>query len=161
MPLPLPLMRAVALAVGIAGLAVPVTAGSQQAEGVLTIDVGNVRVARGTVHIDICPQAQFLKDNCPWAADAPAQVGVTRLVVRHLPPGRYAAQAFLDENNNKEVDRALFGIPEEGVGFSNDAKIGFGPPKFADAVFTFNGPSQAIRFNLRYFLGAKGPPTKR
>jgi hypothetical protein len=75
--------------------------------------------------------------------------------------GPYAAQAFLDENNNKEVDRALFGIPKEGVGFSNDAKIGFGPPKFADAVFTFNGPSQAIRFNLRYFLGAKGPPARR
>ena len=40
--------------------------------------------------------------------------------------GRYAVQAFLDENGNGEVDRALFGIPKEGVGFSNDAKIRLG-----------------------------------
>lgn len=123
------------------------------------MEVGNVR-AKGNVHVDICPEALFLKDDCPYTADAPAQVGMTRLVVRGLPPGRYAAQAFLDENRNGKVDRALFGIPKEGVGFSNDARISFGPPKFADAVFTHAGATQTIRFNLRYFLGPKGPSPK-
>jgi uncharacterized protein (DUF2141 family) len=80
--------------------------------------------------------------------------------VHGVPAGRYAAQVFLDENKNGKVDRALFGIPKEGVGFSNDARISLGPPKWADAVFTNTGAAQTIRLNLRYFMGAKGPPGK-
>jgi uncharacterized protein (DUF2141 family) len=128
--------------------------------GVLTIDVGNVRIAKGNVHVDVCPEAQFLKDNCPWAANAQARLGDTRVTVANLPAGRYAVQAFLDENGNGEVDRALFGIPKEGVGFSNDAKIRLGPPKFAEAVFAFDGNARTIRLNLRYFMGAKGPSAR-
>lgn len=126
-------------------------------DGVLTIDVGNVRVAKGRVHVDLCPQDRFLKDDCPFSADAPAVQGVTRVLLRSVPAGRYAAQAYLDENGNGKVDRALFGIPKEGVGFSNDARITLGPPKFADAVFVYDGGVQTIRLGLRYFLGAKGP----
>jgi uncharacterized protein (DUF2141 family) len=135
-------------------------AGGTDARGVLTIDVGNVRVAKGNVHVDVCPEAQFLKDNCPWAGNARARLGDTRVTVANLPAGRYAVQAFLDENGNGEVDRALFGIPKEGVGFSNDAKIRLGPPKFAEAVFAFDGNARTIRLNLRYFMGAQGPSAR-
>lgn len=124
----------------------------------LTINVGNVRTAKGMVHVDICPQANFLKDDCPYSAQAPARLGTTQVIVHDLPPGQYAAQAFLDENGNTKVDRALFGIPKEGVGFSNDARIVFGPPSWTNAVFAFNGPNATIGFSLRYFLGPKGPP---
>lgn len=128
--------------------------------GVLTIDVGNVRIAKGNVHVDVCPEALFLKDNCPWTGNARARLGDTRVTVTNLPAGRYAVQAFLDENSNGEVDRALFGIPKEGVGFSNDAKIRLGPPKFAEAAFEFDGNARSIRLNLRYFLGAQGPSAR-
>ena len=129
-------------------------------QGILMIDVGNVRVAKGVVHVDVCPEAQFLKDNCPWSGNARARLGDTRVTVTSLPAGRYAVQAFLDENGNGEVDRALFGVPKEGVGFSNDAKIRLGPPKFAEAAFAFDGNARTIRLNLRYFLGAQGPSAR-
>ena len=129
-------------------------------QGILTIDVGNVRIAKGNVHVDVCPEAQFLKDNCPWMGNSRAKLGDTRVTVANLPAGRYAVQAFLDENGNGEVDRALFGIPKEGVGFSNDAKIRLGPPKFAEAAFAFDGNARTIRFNLRYFMGAQGPSAR-
>lgn len=125
--------------------------------GTLTVRIGNVRNANGVVHVDICPQAQFLGDNCIYVGDAPAQAGVTIVTVHGLPAGRYAAQVFQDENRNHKVDRALFGIPKEGVGFSNDARIGLGPPKWADAVFDFKGEAQTISLKMRYFLGASGP----
>ena len=131
------------------------------APGTLTVEVNNVRAAKGRVHVDICPEAKFLKDDCPWSADAPARLGVTRVTVAGLPAGRYAAQAYLDENANGKVDRALFGIPKEGIGFSNDAKIRLGPPKFDEAAFTFDGGTQSIRLGLRYFMGPKGPPAAR
>jgi uncharacterized protein (DUF2141 family) len=127
----------------------------------LTVEVNNVRVGKGIVHVDICPEALFLEEECPYKADAPAQIGLTRVTVHGVPAGRYAAQVFLDENRNGKVDRALFGIPKEGVGFSNDAPIRMSPPKWADAVFTYGGAAQTIRLNLRYFLGAKGPPEKK
>lgn len=139
------------------GLAPFLLATSTPGSGVLTIDVGNIRIAKGRVHVDICPERLFLTDDCPFSGDAPAKAGVTRVTVRAIPAGRYAVQAFLDENSNGKVDRALFGIPKEGVGFSNDAKIGLGPPKFSDAVFSYDGGDHTIHFNLRYFLGAKGP----
>lgn len=133
----------------------------QPAPGTLVVEVQNIRVAKGIVHVDVCPEKQYLGDGCTWAASAPAQFGVTRVTITNLPPGRYAAQAFLDENKNDKVDQALFGIPKEGVGFSNDAKIGFGPPSFKATAFQYDGSPGIIRFKLRYFMGAKGPSPAR
>ena len=124
----------------------------------LTIDVDNVRNAAGHVRIDVCPEAKFLKDDCPWSASAQATPGTTRVTVPDLPPGRYAVQAYHDENDNRRVDRGFLGIPKEGVGFSNDARISLGPPKFADAAFTQGGAAQTIRLRMRYFSGPSGPP---
>lgn len=135
-------------------------AAAQEPRGTLTIDVGNVRVAKGVVHVDICPEVKFLKEDCSWSGNAPARLGETRVSVANLPAGRYAVQAFLDENGNGKVDRGMFGIPKEGIGFSNDARIRFAPPKFAEAAFTFDGTGRTIRLNLRYFTGPSGPPSR-
>lgn len=152
-------MRGKSCILSIAALALLI--GAAPPGGTLTIQVGNVRNDKGRVHVDVCPEARFLKDGCRYAGEARSVVGTTTVVVHGLPPGRYAAQAFHDENSNGEVDRALFGIPKEGVGFSRDAPIRFSPPKFADAVFVFDGQSQTMRFNLRYFIGRSGPPKTR
>jgi uncharacterized protein (DUF2141 family) len=125
--------------------------------GSLTVRITNVRNSTGDVHVDVCPEASFLKDDCAYAASAPAHIGTTIVTVHGLPPGQYAVQAFHDENRNHKVDRALFGIPKEGIGFSNDAPIHFGPPKWADARITLNGGNEATTLKMRYMLGASGP----
>ena len=61
-----------------------------------------------------------------------------------------------DENRNRRVDRALLGIPKEGIGFSNDAPIRMSPPRWDDAMWRFGG-DQTIQLKMRYFLGAAGP----
>lgn len=132
----------------LATLAVP--ASSQGAA--IEVAVTHVTSARGHVHVDICPQASFLKDDCPYSADAPAAIGTTIVTVPHVPPGRYAAQVFQDRNNNGKVDRALFGIPTEPIGFSRDAPIHMSPPKFADAAFDHGSERQRITLSLRSFL---------
>jgi uncharacterized protein (DUF2141 family) len=141
-------------------VAAPLMGAAAAPTGVLQVQISNVRNAKGNVHIDICPEARFLKDNCPYSGNAPSRPGVTIITVRGIPAGRYAIQAFHDENSNGDVDRGLFGMPKEGVGFSNDAKISFGPPKFADAVFAFDGNSKTIQLKMRYFLGPSGPPAR-
>ncbi len=130
--------------------AMPLLLGASSGSSI-DVAVSGVRFAKGVVRVSICDQATFLKD-CRWNAYAAAVQGTTIVTVRNLPPGRYGAQAFHDKNNNDEVDRGLFGIPLEGVGFSNDAKIRFSPPKFEEAAFQHGGADQRISFKLRYFV---------
>jgi uncharacterized protein (DUF2141 family) len=148
-----PARASIALLIGFFGL----TAAAPVQTATLTVQINNVRNAKGIVHVDICPEKQFLGDDCVYVGDAQAHAGVVTVTVGNLPAGRYAAQVFHDENRNKKVDRALFGIPKEGIGFSNDARISLGPPKWADAKFDFSGQPQTISLKMRYFLGPSGP----
>jgi uncharacterized protein (DUF2141 family) len=134
---------------------------AEAATGSITINVGNVRSARGRVVVDICPQDRFLGDGCAWHGEVQAVAGTTTITVPNVPAGQYAVQAFHDENANGDVDRGMFGIPKEGVGFSRNARIGLGPPKWRDAYFVHQARAEVIRFDLRYFMGAKGPAATR
>lgn len=143
----------------VAAAAAP-AAGPVRGTGTLTIEVGNVRNSQGKIHVDVCPQAQFLKEDCPFAAEVPAHAGSTLVTLHGLPPGRFAVQATHDENGNGKVDRGLLGVPKEGIGFSRDARIAFGPPKWDDAVITFDGRAGRTALHMRYLLGPSGPASR-
>ncbi len=128
--------------------------------GSLTVTVSNVRSSKGRIVVDICPKDRFLEDGCTAHGEAPARAGTTVVTINNIPAGQYAAQAFHDENSNDELDRAMFGIPKEGVGFSRNARIRLSPPKWADAMFVHQGRAEVINFDLRYFMGAKGPAAR-
>lgn len=49
--------------------------------------------------------------------------------------GSYAASVVHDENENGELDKNFFGSPKEGFGFSGNAGVPLGGPKFSDAAF--------------------------
>ena len=50
-----------------------------------------------------------------------------------------------------ELDRDLFGRPEEGMAFSRDAPMRRGPPRFADAAVEIGAAREAITLTMRYF----------
>lgn len=131
------------------------------AAGPITFEIGNVRNARGKILVAVCPQNKFLKEDCAYNGEAPARPGTVRVVVPNVPAGDYAAQAFHDENGNEDVDQNFIGIPKEGVGFSRDARIVFGPPKWRDAHFIHQGAPAVMRVRLRYMTGASGPPAPK
>jgi uncharacterized protein (DUF2141 family) len=126
------------------------TAPADEPQNVLRIAVGGVHSTRGHIRVDVCPVSDFLKD-CRYGGAAPATRGVTVVVVKDLPPGTYAAQAYQDGNDNHSVDRNILGLPTEGVGFSNNAPIRLHPPSFGAAAFNFAGGEQTISFNLHHF----------
>jgi uncharacterized protein (DUF2141 family) len=128
--------------------------------GTLTVAVGNVRNDRGMIHIDVCDEAHFLKSDCQYWGEAPAHPGTVTVTVKGLPAGNWGIQAYHDENRNRDVDRNFLGIPKEGIGFSRDARIGLGPPKWRDAVFGFDGQGAATGLRLHYMLGPSGPPAR-
>jgi uncharacterized protein (DUF2141 family) len=117
----------------------------------VTVTVSGVRDAQGTVRVAICPEPDFLKRTCPYVANAPARAGSVVVTVKDVPPGVYAAQAYHDANDNGVLDRTLLGMPAEGMGFSNNARMMFGPPKFGDAAFTVGTADTAITFYLKYY----------
>lgn len=68
-----------------------------------------------------------------------------------VKPGRYAIALLHDENNNGKADVALLMMPKEGYGFSRDAKVRLGPPKFRDAAFIVSEDQNQI-IAMRYML---------
>ena len=68
-----------------------------------------------------------------------------------LPRGGYAVAVIHDENGNNRLD-TLAGIPREGYGFSNDAAVRFGPPKFAAARFDVTGDANRQQIRMRYIF---------
>jgi len=114
------------------------------------VTVHDIRNDHGRVLVALCTRADFLRPHCAWTASAPAVVGTVTLRIDGVPPGVYAAQAFHDENSNGILDRSFLGLPEEGMGFSRDAPMRMGPPRFADAAFTVDGPVTAVDFRLGY-----------
>ena len=58
----------------------------------------------------------------------------------NVPSGSYAVAFFHDRKMNNKMQKNFLGIPQEGYGFSNDAKPrGFGPPSFSQASFSHDG----------------------
>ncbi len=90
------------------------------------------------------------KDPDALKASTPAQSGAH---LRFIVPGAgdYAITALHDENANARADMWM-GIPREGVGFSENPAITFGPPKFKAARFTVAGGEVSQTVKMRYFF---------
>jgi uncharacterized protein (DUF2141 family) len=72
------------------------------------------------------------------------------VVFDNLPYGTYAVSIMHDENNNGKLDTTFIGIPKEGVGVSNNPKIGMGGPKFNDSVITLDAKELEVTVSMRY-----------
>jgi uncharacterized protein (DUF2141 family) len=119
---------------------------------VVEIAVTGVVHARGHIHVDLCTQDTFLKDNCPYEGSAVATPGSTVVTISGVPPGEYAAQVFHDEHDDGKVRRTILGIPTEGIGFSNDAPLHMHGPKFREAAFAVEHGVERITLKLRSIL---------
>ncbi len=114
----------------------------------LRIEVAGLRNADGTVYAAVCTEDQFLQPACTYFGRAPAASGVVE--VTGVPPGTYAVQVIHDENDNQTLDRPGF-LPTEGMGFSRDAPMRFGPPRWDDARFDLSEAGATVPLTMRYF----------
>lgn len=128
--------------------AMAAAAGAAQA-GSLTVELSGVTSTAGNVLVSICEEARF-RGQCAESRMVQAARGTVTVVFADLAPGRYAAKAFHDENDNRKLDTTAEGIPTEGIGFSNNAPSSFGPARFGDAVFEMGAGDQKIRFRINY-----------
>ncbi len=105
-------------------------------QGRLIIKVKGCRSDRGKIMIALYDDASsFDKNrNAMYHKVIAIENGQAEVVFDQLPPGDYAYKIYHDENTNEKLDKNLLGIPKEGFGFSNNAKVRFGPPKFRECV---------------------------
>lgn len=118
----------------------------------LVVAVRGAKNDRGRILVALCSRGRFLKESCEYAGSGPVADGRAEVVVDAVPPGTYALQAFHDENGNRQIDRNFLGLPTEGLGFGNDARMLFGPPDYDDATVTVAEPGSRATIRLRYFV---------
>ena len=58
-----------------------------------------------------------------------------RLSFNDIPEGEYVIRYFHDQNNNQKMDMNVFNMPQEGFGFSNNAKPNMGAPSYEAMKF--------------------------
>lgn len=116
----------------------------------LVVELTGVENDRGLVRVAVCTPETFTTKHCPFVSAAPAHAGTVTVSVEGIPPGRYAVQSYHDEDGNGRVRRGLFGIPAEAIGFSRDAPVRLGAPRFEDAAIDITEPSTTTRLRLRH-----------
>lgn len=76
--------------------------------------------------------------------------GTMTIVFENVPEGMYAVAVFQDIDANKDLKTNFVGLPQEPIGFSQDARISFGPPSFEDAKFEVQAGQQTkLKITLR------------
>lgn len=124
------------------------------AAGDLSVTVGGIRSADGTVNVALHAETAGVRfpDGAGVIAAGwrRAGEGSRRIVFADLPAGRYAVAAFHDENGNGELDSNLLGLPVEGYGFANDATGVMGPPPFSAASVEVGVRPVAVTVTLGY-----------
>ena len=121
--------------------------------GTLTVIVNNFKNSAGHASLNLFNDGQAFPKELDKAL---RKVYITIInnkavaVFENLDQGEYAVSVYHDENNDKVMNTNFLGIPKEGVGASNNAKGRFGPPKYKNAKFYFNGNSQTINISIIY-----------
>ncbi len=134
--------------------------------GSVSIEVDGLRSDRGEV------RGALYASRDGWAEEgrqiatcaAPVRGHTATCVLEDVPPGQYAFAFLHDEDDDGQLDRNFIGIPDEGFGFSNDARPGLGAPSFESARFTHDGPATDLvvharsRIERQCFGEARGRP---
>jgi uncharacterized protein (DUF2141 family) len=123
---------------------------SPLAAGTLDVRVSGIEQPRGEILVALCTADEYLVRDCTHGGAAPADGGAVTIAVRDIPPGRYAVLVLQDLDGDRRLKRNLLGMPQEPVGFGNDASMRFGPPKFDAAAVDVAEGTSSTRVQLRY-----------
>ncbi len=126
---------------------------AQQPTSRVVVNVGTFRNLRGILGCRLHRTPQGFPEDSPGAVDVSVRVAgnVTQCAFEAVPPGVYAVSVMHDENDNRKLDRNLFGVPTEGYGVSNNHTYALSSPKWDESKFVVeSGKSVGLGIALRY-----------
>jgi uncharacterized protein (DUF2141 family) len=115
----------------------------------IEVIIREVKDGTGMIRVGLFTDAKtFLKK--PIQGKVAKSTGGQQVVVfENVPSGSFAISVIHDSNENGKLDTSFFGIPKEGIGFSNDVMGSFGPPSFDKARFIVSS-SITLTIRMRY-----------
>ena len=119
--------------------------------GQVTIHIQGVRSDSGLVRIGVFSDEDgFPRSGRIAGQSVEARQGDVIATFDDLAPGVYAIAIHHDEDGDGEFDTTFIGLPDEGYGFSNDAPVVFGPPKFEEAAISVVADGVTTELRVRY-----------
>lgn len=120
----------------------------------LVVKLDGLRNTKGNVIVCVWNQAGAFPDcenGKPVARQSVTAAVASRetMTFRNITPGTIAISVFHDENGNNKFDTNFVRMPLEGVGMSNNPKMGFGPPKYKNSTFVPK-PGAVVRIKMSY-----------
>ena len=120
--------------------------------GEIRILVSNIEEKRGTIHYGLYNNPKLFPEESGkilGGFEEVSKVIEDGLLIDDLEESNYAIAIFHDKNSNDKFD-TFFSIPKEKFGFSNNARVFLGPPKFEDAsIFVGKNSIVEIMIELR------------
>lgn len=108
------------------------------AQNTLDIKITELKVNTGTVYISLMDA----HENKVQELKGTVVEGMCTVKASNIPNGKYAVAYYHDANDNGKLDTGMFGKPEEGYGYSNDARGFMGPADFEDQIFEIDSDLQ-------------------
>ena len=121
--------------------------------GNLVVNVENLRNAQGVVRCGL-----FAGED-GWRQEERAQHKTVSKISEQrgavcdfgdVRDGQYAVAVFHAENREEKIEYGLFGKPRQGVGFSNNPSMTFGPPDYDAARVTVGPGPTRLRIQVKY-----------
>ena len=126
---------------------------TQPAPATLTIDVADLRNARGELRVGVFDRDRgFPRSRDGAILWRSVAAGAAEKSMRiDLPPGRYAVVVLHDENSNKKLDTNFIGVPKEGYGVTNNPKPALRAATFKEALFRLPPQGKRMMVSIQYF----------
>ena len=117
----------------------------------LEVTVKALRNDKGQLRMAIYNDpGEFPRGNEIRSLDISVKSGDVTGLFRGIKPGTYALAIHHDENLNNKMDTNFVGMPNEGYGFSNDARVFLTPPTFEAASFVIDKKLKKISLYIVY-----------
>jgi uncharacterized protein (DUF2141 family) len=119
----------------------------------LAVPVEGLRSAKGVLQLCLTRDPVYFPDcgKDPERRHLTVEAAAGDILFSAVPAGRYALSIIHDENANARLD-TFMGIPKEGVGFSRNPRLSFGPPSFRSVEFAVEEGTRMAAVRMRYFL---------
>ncbi len=121
--------------------------------GTIVIELETLRNHNGAILVSLYADDNGFPDEWEKAFRSeivPITAELREIRLEDIPYGTYGLAVVHDENENMKLDTNFLGIPREGYGFSNNARGRFGPPRFADVLFTLDSHTHRLNITLNY-----------
>lgn len=136
----------------------PCLAGDKNAPRVL-VDVSGISSDEGTLRVQIYsdnPDDFLVSGKKVTRVDVPTHADQQSVCVTFPTAGKFSMAVMHDKNANGKAD-----IFTEGFGFSNNPKLGFGPPDHKDTLFTVKEGVKRMDVALTYYFQLENMDQKR